>query len=114
MVQSSAETVDEYLAELEPERRTVIARLRSTVRSVLPDLEETMQYGMPTYRRSGAPVLAFASQRQYVALFPGVAVVAAHRTSLAPYLAGKGCVRFRRLDRVDWVLVETLVRAAGE
>ena len=47
MVRSNAETVEEYLAELPPDRREAIAAIRKVVLDNLPPgYEETMYFGM--------------------------------------------------------------------
>ncbi len=50
MVRSNAETVEEYLAELPPDRREAIAAIRKVVLDNLPPgYEETMYFGMIGY-----------------------------------------------------------------
>ena len=47
MVSSKATTVDAYLAELPPERRAVMARVRDALNAVMPaGYREGMGYGM--------------------------------------------------------------------
>lgn len=47
---SRAVTVDDYLAELAPEQRAMVAALRGAVLAALdPDYAEVMQYGMIAY-----------------------------------------------------------------
>ena len=42
--------VDEYLANLDEPKRTTLKELRQTIRSILPEAEEGISYGMPAYR----------------------------------------------------------------
>ena len=50
MATSSAATVDEYLAELPPDRREAVEGVRAVILENLPaGYEETMQYGMISY-----------------------------------------------------------------
>jgi hypothetical protein len=50
MVSSKATTVDDYLAELPPERRSIVASVRDLVRRNLPEgYRETMNWGMISY-----------------------------------------------------------------
>ncbi len=69
MVQSSAEDVDGYLAEVAEERRGVLTRLRQLCRSELNGFDEVMAYGMPAYERDGVAEIAFASQKQYISFY---------------------------------------------
>ena len=50
MASSKAATVDEYLEELPPERRAIVASVRDLVRRNLPEgYRETMSWGMISY-----------------------------------------------------------------
>ncbi|MDA1215688.1 MAG: DUF1801 domain-containing protein, partial [Chloroflexi bacterium] len=81
MAQSAAQTVDDYLAELSPERRQAIAAVRHAVLENLPDgYEEVMAFGMigyviplerypKTYNKQPLMYAALASQKQYMSLY---------------------------------------------
>ena len=76
MVSSSALTVEDYLDELDEERRTLIGAVRRRILEVLPDgYEEVMRWGMITYEvplaiqpdtYNGQPLMyaALASQKR--------------------------------------------------
>ncbi|MCT4356345.1 DUF1801 domain-containing protein [Streptomyces sp. Je 1-79] len=117
MARSTAEDVDGYLAELvESDRLTVLVRLRELCRTELHGFEEVMAYGMPAYRRPGGePEIAFAAQKQYLSFYlmrPDVREAFEER--LADQDMGKGCLRFRRPERVDFTLVRDLLRATAK
>jgi uncharacterized protein YdhG (YjbR/CyaY superfamily) len=108
MVQSSAEDVDGYLAEVAEGRRGVLTRLRQLCRSELKGFDEVMAYGMPAYERDGVAEIAFASQKQYVSFYLMRSDVReAFSGRLAAQDMGKGCLRFRKPESIDFELVET-------
>ena len=111
MVQSKAKDVDGYIAEAPPERRPHLERLRDLCRSTLTGYREMMAYGMPAYQRGDEPDgVAFASQKQYVALYiTNRAVVEKNAEALQGHDMGKSCLRFRDPAKIDWALVETLL-----
>lgn len=111
MVQSKAQTVDAYIAEASAERAPWLEQVRALARKCLPDHEEAMQYGMPVYRRNGVTEFGFASQKQYLSLYiarPDVLV--RNAAALAGLDRGKGCIRYRKPETMDPVLVERLLR----
>ena len=134
MAKSAATTVDEYLAELTPERREIVDALRQVILANLPSgYEEIMDFGMITYcvplevypkTYNGHPLeyAALGSQKNYVSVYlmdvysnPDSAQRFNER-----YLAtgkrldmGKSCVRFRRLDDVPLeVIGEAIARTS--
>jgi uncharacterized protein YdhG (YjbR/CyaY superfamily) len=114
MVQSKARTVDEYLGELPPERRVALQRMREIALRSLRGFQEGMEYGMPIYRRSPTEGVAFASQRRYVSVYPGVEVLTAFRRDLIGHDVGKGCIRFPSPEQIDWALVERIFKAVAK
>ncbi len=80
-MQSSAKSVSEYLAELEPARRKDITALRRHIKKHLPaGYKEVMNWGMicyqvpmslsgPTYNNQPLAYVALASQKNYISLY---------------------------------------------
>lgn len=114
MVRSSAEDVDGYLDEVGEGRREVLTRLRQLCCTELKGFEEVMAYGMPAYVRDGAAEIAFASQKQYVSFYLLRSDVReAFTARLAAQDMGKGCLRFRKPESIDFDLVRDLLRATA-
>ncbi len=104
-------TVDAYLSELAPDRRAALERIRILIFGTLPDIAETMKYGMPTYEFDEV-VCAVASQKHYMSLYMDVSSVERHKQELQHLDVGKSCIRFKRiddlpLDTVRQILTET-------
>ncbi|MCJ0874410.1 iron chaperone [Streptomyces sp. AP-93] len=114
MVQSQAEDVNAYLTEVPEERREALTRLRELCRTELRGFTEVMAYGMPAYEREGVGEIAFASQKQYISFYLMRGDVReAFAERLAGHDMGKGCLRFRRPEKIDFVLLKDLLRATA-
>ncbi|WP_329161264.1 DUF1801 domain-containing protein [Streptomyces sp. NBC_01717] len=114
MVQSKAEDVDGYLAEIPQDRREALGRLRQMCRQELNGFAEVMAYGMPAYERNGVGEVAFAGQKNYISFYLLRSDV---REAFAERLAGcdmgKACLRFRKPENIDFDLVRDLLRATA-
>ncbi len=114
MVQSQAKDVDGYLAEVPEERKVGLTRLRELCRTELQGFTEVMAYGMPVYERDGIGEIAFASQKQYISFYLMRSDVReAFAEQLEGHDMGKGCLRFRRPEKIDFVLLRDLLRATA-
>ena len=103
--------VGAYIAESPDERRAALSRIRELCGQLLGGYEESIEYGMPVYKRNGVAEIAFASQKQYIALYVMKKdVVDEHRDALAGCSVGKGCIRFKRPDEIRFDVVESLLR----
>lgn len=118
-MKSNAKLVDEYIAELPPERQQDIRAVQEVIRENLPDgYEEVMNWGMITYQ---VPLSVYPDTYNQKPLM--YAALASHKNHMAVYLSsiytdegkrdqfekeyrqtgkrydvGKSCVRFRKLD----------------
>jgi uncharacterized protein YdhG (YjbR/CyaY superfamily) len=113
-MQSTAATVDAYLAEVPPERRDVLKAILCLCLDHLPGYTEGMEYGMPSYARNGIVEVAFASQKKYISIYElKSAVLDAHRTDFRGTNIGKGCIRYTKPNHIDLVAVDRLLRATA-
>ena len=113
-MQSTAATVTVYLDEAPVERRSALIQLRELCRTILVDFEESMNYGMPAYVRNGEVEVGFASQKHFIALYIlRNEVMDAHRDLLQGkgVSLGKGCIRYSKPERIDFEVVEMLLKA---
>ncbi|HMF62313.1 MAG TPA: DUF1801 domain-containing protein [Vicinamibacterales bacterium] len=88
--------IDEYIAGFPSDVRSVLERVRRTIRRAVPGAEETISYRIPTYRLNGRSVIYFAGWKQHYSLYPSTdRLVAMLKEDLAPYeVNDKGTIRF--------------------
>ena len=93
---ASVTSVDAYLAALPDDRRAALAELRQAVNAAAPEATETIAYQMPALRSHGGQFLvSYAAFKHHYSLFPASdTVVDTLGDEVAPYLAGKGTLRF--------------------
>lgn len=69
---------------------------------------------MPVYERDGTGEVAFASQKQHISVYLlRTDVREAFADRLAGHDMGKGCLRFRTPEKIDFTLVRDLLRATA-
>jgi uncharacterized protein YdhG (YjbR/CyaY superfamily) len=108
---STPATVEEYLATLPADRRGAVEDLRRTIRAAAPDAVETIAYSMPAFRtRGGEFLVSYAAYKRHYSLFPGSAAMAgALGDEIAPFLAGRGTIRFPADRPIPVELVRKIV-----
>ena len=126
MASSKAATVAQYLAELPPDRRAEIEKVRDLVNGVLPaGYREGMGYGMigwvvpletypDTYNKQPLSYAGLAAQKNYNSLYLNCVYAskersdrlqAAARAMGKPLDMGKSCIRFKRADDLPLDLI---------
>jgi hypothetical protein len=132
MVMSKARTVSEYLKELDPERRAVIAAVRATVNANLPKgYTEGVSFGMITWQvplktfpatYNGEPLCyaGLAAQKNHNALYlmgpygdPKQAVLLQKEFKKRGKTLdmGKSCLRFKSLDDLPLDVIGTIIKS---
>ncbi len=125
-MQSEANTIDEYLQDLSPERREVVDKVRAVILKNLPEgYEEVMNWGMityqvplsvkpDTYNKKPLMYAALASQKNHTAVYLSniysddasrEQFEQEYRATGKRYDVGKSCVRFRKLDDLPLDLI---------
>lgn len=87
--------VDEYMAALPDDRRSVMEQVRSTIRAAAPDAIEAIAYNMPALRWQGRFLVSYEAYKRHYSIFPWTdGMVAELGEELTPYAVGKGTLRF--------------------
>lgn len=109
MVQSKAETVDDFMQEVAPDRRPALDRLRGLCLRTFGAEYELMAFGMPAYGPPKLPWIAFNSQKQHIAFYVGQTAMDAFDARLEGVDHGKGCIRWRKPDKMDFDLIADML-----
>jgi uncharacterized protein YdhG (YjbR/CyaY superfamily) len=90
-----AKPVDAYIAKHPREVQKLLKAIRLAVRKVAPDAEESISYGIPTFKLAGKPLIYFAAHKEHIGMYPMTgAVREKFEKELAKYDGSKGTVRF--------------------
>lgn len=132
-MKSSANSVEEYIQGLSPERRDAVSRLREAVLSTLPKgFAEQISYGSIGYvvplsvypkgyhcnPKLPLPFMNISSQKNYISfhhmgLYGDPNLLAWFKAEYPKYAKtkldmGKGCVRFKKSDDLPFELIKKL------
>jgi uncharacterized protein YdhG (YjbR/CyaY superfamily) len=104
--------IDTYIAGFPRPVRTVLERVRSTIRKAVPGAEEAISYGIPAFKLHGRSMIYFAGWKQHYSLYPSNdRLVAAFKNELAPYeVNSKGTIRFPLSQPVPAKLIAGIAR----
>ncbi len=109
---SKPTTIDAYLASVRADRRTALQKLRKAIRSVVPQAEECISYGIPAYRFRGAVVAGFCARRDGCSYFPfSGSTLMTLAEQLQGYARTKSSLHFPADKPLPAKLVRQLVKA---
>ena len=103
----SSREIDQYLAALDEPKRSTLETLRQSILEVVPEAEQCISYGMPTFKIQGKTVAGFAAFKRHLSYLPhSGSVLPALGEDLASYEQTKGSLHFP----VDKPLPKRLVK----
>jgi len=108
---NSNQSVDGYIAAQPVPARSVLRRVRATIRKALPGAVEGISYQIPVYKLDGRMVLYFAGFQQHYSIYPATArVITALKTELAGAIYSKATIRFSYDDAVPARLITRIAK----
>jgi uncharacterized protein YdhG (YjbR/CyaY superfamily) len=106
------QTIDEYLATVDADKRTALQKLRKAIKAAAPKAQECISYGLAAFRLDGRPLVAFGAAAKHCAFFPMSGnTVRDHKDDLEGYDTSKGTIRFDADKPLPASLVRKLVKA---
>ena len=106
----SQQEMDDYLDKLEDPKRSTLRALRETIRSIIPDAEEGISYGMPAFRLHGKVVAGFAAFKNHLTYVPhSGSVLSQLPKELRAYAGTKSAVHFPIDKPLPKALVKKLI-----
>jgi uncharacterized protein YdhG (YjbR/CyaY superfamily) len=102
--------IDGYIAAFPPDVRSILEKIRATIRKAAPDAAETISYQIPTFTLGGN-LVHFAAFKHHIGLYPPVRSDAKLRADVAAYANEKGNLRFPLEKRIPYSLISRIVKA---
>jgi len=102
--------IDDYIAAFPPDVRSILEKVRATIRKAAPRAVETISYQIPTFTLCGN-LVHFAAFKNHIGLYPPVRSDANLRDDVAAYANEKGNLRFPLDERIPYALIGRIVKA---
>ena len=111
MARTGYGSVGAYIAAQPLPARTVLRRVRATIRKALPGATEGISYRIPIYRLGGRMVLYFAGFRHHYSIYPATARVKRMlQKELTGLVHSKGTIRFPLDEAVPTRLIARIAK----
>jgi hypothetical protein len=126
---TKAKTVDAYIRSIDEPRRAEVEKVDQLIRESAPDLKRYFAYNMIGYgefhyksksgREGDWPVIALASQKNYISVYVCVAdskgyLPEQRAAQLGKVSVGKSCIRFKQLSDIDQKAFASIISEAEE
>ena len=107
---TQTKTMDDYIAPFPREARAILENLRKAIKAAAPNANETIAYGIPTFRINGKNLVHFAALKNHIGFYPTPSAIIAFKKELAPYKQSKGAVQFPMDRPIPLGIVSKIVK----
>ena len=93
-MKNKSNSIDEYIDTFPEDVQTVLKQVRKTIKAAAPQAGEKISYGIPTFTLNGKYLIYFAGWKHHISIYPIPTADDSFNQEIAPYVAGKGTLKF--------------------
>lgn len=90
---TNTQSVDEYISQYLPHVQILLQTMRETIKKVVPEADECICYGIPTYKLRGN-LVHFGAFKNHIGFYPGAQAIKEFESEIIHYKNAKGSVQF--------------------
>lgn len=106
----SAQTIDSYIEKFPENVQKILKKMRTVMQKEIPDHEETISYGIPTFKKDGTYVTYFAGFKNHVSVYPATEELPKEIQVLEEYRTGKGTYQFALGSKIPYDLIREFTK----
>jgi len=111
MKTSTPKDIDEYIARFPLNTQEILEQIRLTIKKLVPEAEEAISYGIPTFNLNGTYLIYFAAYKKHIGFYPVPAAIDQVDKDFASYkTSGKGTIQFPLNKPLPLSLITKLVK----
>lgn len=103
----SYKTIDEYIAQFDEKTQNILHKIRTIIHKVVPLAEETISYGIPTFRLHGN-LVHFGAYPTHIGFYPGSEAIEHFLPRLSAYSVSKGTIQFQLNEKIPYDLIKEI------
>ena len=111
---NSYKNVDEYISNFPEATQAILEKVRQTIQGVLPEAEERISYGIPTYTTKAGNIIHFGGYPKHIGFYPGALGVSTFKPRLAGYKTSKGTIQFQLDEPIPYDLIKKITESCAE
>lgn len=101
--------IDNYISAFPKETQIVLQQVRESIKKIVPEAEEALKYGIPTFVLNGN-LVHFGGFKNHIGFYPVPSGIKAFKKELAIYKQGKGSIQFPLDKPMPLQLISRIVK----
>lgn len=104
-----AKDIDSFIADFPLETQNLLQQVRETIKKAAPEAQETINYGIPTFKLNGN-LVHFSGYRYHIGFYPGAAGIKVFEKEISKYKSAKGSVQFPLNQPIPFDLITRITK----
>lgn len=100
--------IEEYINSFPVDIQEKLTTLRNMIKEVVPNADETISYGMPTFKLK-TNLVHFAAFKNHIGFYPTPSAIMAFKEKLISFKTSKGAIQFPINDPLPLELIKEIV-----
>ena len=105
--------VDDYLASVDPESRSILQEIRRLAKKAVPEAVECLSYQMPALKLRQV-FFYYAAFKKHIGIYPPVKGNSALAAELLPYRGEKGNLHFMKNKPIPYSLIKNVIETLAK
>ena len=101
-------TIDTYITNFPEEVQEILENIRAIIKAAVPEAEEAIKYGIPTFTLKGN-LVHFAAYKHHIGFYPTPSGIEKFKDELSAYEGAKGSVKFPLDKSIPYDLIAEIV-----
>ena len=102
-------TIHEYIATFPKDVQKLLQDIQQIIKKQAPEAEETISYGIPTFKLNGKNLVHFAAFKKHIGFYPTPDAITKFKKELSDYKQAKGSVQFPIDKPLPLALIKDIV-----
>ena len=103
------QNIDQYINTFPKDIQNILQKVRQTISMVAPEVIESINYQMPTFKLNGKNLVHFAVWKNHIGFYPTPSGIEFFKKELSAYKWAKGSVQFPIDKPIPYDLIEKIV-----
>ena len=109
------EKIDAYLSKLHESDQSILDELREFIKSLNPQFEEAMVYGVPGFKYKNKSLCCYAAFKNHLGFYPlSPEIIETFKDELVEFETAKGTIRFNPEHLIPSDLIKRMVEARAD
>ena len=101
--------IDSYINSFPNDIQIVLEKVRVCIKKIAPKAEETICYGIPTFKLNGN-LVHFGGFKKHIGFFPTSSGVTAFKKELSSYKTSRGTIQFPLDKPIPFELIRKITK----